>query len=89
MGDPELRTLGWVEEGIGFHMPEEKKEDEEDLLKLTQMKMIQREYWIKTMFQGLPWPSSGEDCASNAGDVGLIPGGRTKIPHATGYGQKM
>ena len=30
-------------------MPEEKEEDEEDLLKLTQMKMIQREYWIKTV----------------------------------------
>ena len=44
-------------------MPEEKEEDEEDLLKLTQMKMIQREYWIKTMFQGLPWQSSGEDSA--------------------------
>ena len=70
-------------------MPEEKEEDEEDLLKLTQMMMIQREYWIKTMFQGLPWQSSGEDCASDAGDVGLIPGGKTKIPRAAGCGQKV
>ena len=27
-------------------------------------------------------------CASNAGDVGLIPGQGTKISHATWHGQK-
>ena len=28
-------------------------------------------------------------CASNAGGMGLIPGQGTKIPHATGWGQKI
>ena len=38
---------------------------------------------------GLPWRSSGlRLCASNAGGVGSIPGGGTKIPHATEHSQK-
>ena len=40
------------------------------------------------MPQGLPWRSSGQDCASNAGGAGLIPVRVTGIPHAAGHGQK-
>ena len=37
---------------------------------------------------GLPlWVQWLRFCASNAGGMGLIPGGGTKIPHAAWYGQ--
>ena len=37
---------------------------------------------------GILWLSSGEDSASTAGGMGLIPDLGTKILHATHHGQK-
>ena len=37
---------------------------------------------------GILWQSSGEDSASTAGGMGLIPDLGTKILHATHHGQK-
>lgn len=37
---------------------------------------------IKSLNRGLPWWSSGQDCAPTAGRTGLLPGGGTNILHA-------
>ena len=51
-------------------------------MRLYQNLKILIKYTIKKI-KGLPWWSSGEDCAPSAGDLGLIPGLGNQISHAT------